>query len=56
MIGDPHMTADIVPVDFVVNGTLLSAMKTAVDHKRKGEHQWEDHSDSGNSTDIGKRT
>ena len=51
------MTADIVPVDFVVNGTLLSAMKTAVDHKRKGEEQqWEDHSDSGNSTDIGKKT
>ena len=52
VLGDTNLIADLVPVDFVVNGTLLSAMKTAHDfttRRDSGEYD----SDSGNSTDIG---
>lgn len=52
VIGDTNMIADLVPVDFVVNGTLLSAMKTAIDFAaRRDSIEWD--SDSGNSTDVG---
>jgi len=54
LMGDPTMTADLVPVDFVVNGTLLSAMKTAKDYvaRRPSFESYGYGSDSGNSTDL----
>ena len=52
VVGDTQLVADLVPVDFVVNGTLLSAMKTAHDFATRRDSLVYD-SDSGNSTDIG---
>ena len=55
LMGDANIVADLVPVDFVVNGTLLSAMKTAHDYVSRRNslgYDSENFSDSENSTDL----
>lgn len=39
---DRNINADLVPVDFVVDGALAAAMKTALDMRRRLRHEGDD--------------
>ena len=42
VIADGGITAELVPVDLVVNGAIAASMKTAVDFSRRRSKQKED--------------